>query len=129
MDVKEKFAEQLRVNLKNNGFPQKKVSFPTEKLYEAADSKGCSLNSVLDILKEEGVQVDIGDEKIIFSFEMPKDPSNPFSNVNPDMLKKAQDMMSNMDPEELKRIQDMVANMSPDEQAEMMEKAKKMGMF
>lgn len=109
--------------LQTNGFPEKRVSLPTEKMYEVADNKGLNFNRVLESLKE-GHQVDyqITTDKIIFfPLEITQAPNKE------DMMKQAQEMMSKMSPEELKRIQDMFMNMSEEDKAELMKKGKEMG--
>lgn len=122
------FKEQILKNLNANGYPEKKVSLPTEKMYEIADTKGLSLNKVLEELREEeGLSYDVGDEKIVFSKIEVNEES--FPNLNPDMMQKAQEMMSKMDPAELQKIQDQIAGMSDKDREEMMEKAKGMGLF
>lgn len=113
--------EQITTNLANNGFPQKKVALPLEKLYEVADSKGENLNKILDELKSEGVDHEKTGDKIIFKSAMP--------NLGPDAFAKAQEMMKNMDPEEMQKIQDQVANMSDEDKEKLLEQAKAMGLF
>lgn len=115
------FKEQIIKNLTKNGFPSKKVSFELEKLYELADSKNESLNTILDELDVEGTQHIKEGDKIIF-FEATKDDQQ-------DMMKKANEAMSNMSDEELNKIKEMAENMSDEEKAQMMEQAKKMGLF
>lgn len=118
----ENFIDQIIKNLSANGFPQKKVSLPTEKMYEIADSKGLSLNKVLDELREKKmIGSEIGPEKIIFSMEK-------FENQE-DMYAKAQEMMSQMSPEEMQKMQEMVQNMTPEQREQMMEQARKTGML
>src|SRR5205085_562985 len=99
------FIENILKTLKTNGFPEKRVSLPTERMYEAADNKGLSFNQVLDQLKNEHqIEANIGTDKIIFSqMKLNKE----------DMMKQAQEMMKNMDPAELKKLQEMFMNMSP----------------
>ena len=122
--------ELILKNLENNGFPAKKVSLPTEKMYEVADSRGVSLNTVLDELEaEQGIIADIGDDKIIFS-QQSEDSSDPFSGMNQEqMMAKAQEMMSHMDPAELARMQQMFTSMSDQEKANLMQKGKDMGII
>lgn len=113
----QEFIDQILKNLTNNGFPAKKVSLPTEKMYEIADQKGLSLNAVLDhMASEHQIQANIQTEKIVFSM----------SQAGSDMFAQAQEMMKNMDPAELERIKVMVENMSPEERDEMMKKAQSM---
>ena len=115
------FIDNILKILSNNGFPGKRVSLPTEKMYEAADNKGLSFNTVLQELKEKhNIDAEIGADKIVFSqVKMNKD----------DMMKQAQEMMSKMSPEELKRIQDMFMNMSQEEKEEIMKKGKDLGII
>ncbi len=127
----DKFVETIMKNLESNGFPEKKVSLPTEKMYEIADNKGLSLNKVLDHMESElQIVSDIGDEKIVFSKEVLATNSDPFAGMDQtQMMQKAQEMMSKMDPAELKRMQDMFMNMSEDEKADIMEKGKDLGLM
>lgn len=121
------FKERILKNLKNNGFPDKKVSLPLETLYEKADEAGENLNQILAELESESIGHEKTPDKIIFySLETPDTKANPFS---PEYLKKAQEMMSQMDPEQLREIQERVMKMSPEEREAMMEQAKKMGLF
>lgn len=118
------FVEKILQTLKTNGFPQKRVSLPTEKMYEVAESKGFSFNTVLEILKTEyAVVSDIGPDKIIFS-PVTTAPKNP-----EEMIKQAQEMMAKMDPEELRKIQEMFTNMSAEEKEEILKKGKDLGLL
>ena len=114
------FSDKILQTLKTNGFPAKRVSLPTEKMYEAADNKGLSFNQVLEVLKNEhNVEAQIGADKIIFS-----------QAVQPqDMMKQAQEMMAKMSPEELRKIQEMFENLSPEQKDEMLKKGKDMGIL
>lgn len=120
----QEFKKQILKNLESNGFPEKSVSFPTEKMYEIADKKSLSLNSVLDQIKSEyQIQVEIGDEKMIFfKQETVSAVDGPES-----MMKKAQEMMANMDTAELERMKSMFMNMSEEEKEEIMQKGKDIG--
>jgi hypothetical protein len=132
----EKFIERVIKTLESNGFPSKKVSLPTEQMFEAADNKGISFNTVLEEMKTNlDIEADIGDDKIIFSKVNnggidAVDSANPFEGMDQaDMMKKAQEMMAKMDPAELKRMQDMFMNMSEDEKSDIMEKGKDLGLM
>lgn len=113
--------------LKTNGFPEKRVSLPTEKMFEAADKKGFSFNKVIDELKAtHQIDAQIGPDKIIFS----KASASEASQKSPaDMMKEAQEMMSKMNPEELRKIQEMFMNMTPEEKEEIMKKGKDLGLL
>jgi hypothetical protein len=122
---------QIIKNLELNGFPEKSVSLPLEKLYEVADKKGENLNKILEELATEGTNHTKTDEKIVFSNISPVQESsfNPEDmNLDGDMMKKVQEMMSSMKPEDLQKIKEKVTNMSSDEQSDLMKKAKKMGL-
>ena len=94
------FVQKILETLTTNGFPQKKVTLHTEKMYEVADKKGLSFNSVLERLKQDHqVTAEIGPEKITFS----RATAAPA-----DMLKEAQELMSKMDPQELQKIKEML---------------------
>lgn len=125
------FIEKILQTLNTNGFPEKRVSLPTEKMYEAADNKGFSFNQVLEQLKaDHQVEAQIGPEKIIFSRVAGEATlETPFAGMNPeDMMKQAQEMMAQMDPEELRKIQEMFTNMSPEQKDEVLKKGKDMGL-
>ncbi len=118
------FITHILSILKTNGFPEKRVSLPTEKMFEAADKKGFSFNKVIDQLKaDHGIEAQIGADKIIFSKEQTAQKSPQ------DMMKEAQEMMAKMNPEELKKIQEMFMNLSPEEKEEIMKKGKDMGLL
>ena len=113
------FTDNILKILNSNGFPEKRVSLPTEKMYEAADNKGFSFNLILEELKKNhNIAAQIGPDKIIFSqVKMNQE----------DMMKQAQEMMSKMSPEELRKLQEMFTNMSPEEKEEIMKKGKDLG--
>lgn len=115
------FIEKIINTLKANGFPEKRVSLPTEKMYEAADNKGLSFNHVLDQMKSEyQIEAKIGADKIVFSqIKMSQE----------DMIKQAQEMMAQMDPAELRKLQEMFMNMTPEEKEEIMKKGKDLGII
>ncbi len=113
--------DQILKNLEMNGFPQKKVSLPLEKMYEVADEKGENLNTILEELKVLGVDHLKEEDKIVFKSALP--------NMTGDSIKRAQEMMAKMDPKELKDLQEQIANMSEEEKEKLLEQAKAMGLF
>lgn len=119
------FTEKIIQTLKTNGFPEKRVSLPTDKMYEAADNKGLSFNDVLAELKSvHQIDSKIGPEKIIFSRVIEESPMNQEA-----MIKEAQEMMAKMDPEELRKIQEMFTNMTPEQKEELLKKGKDLGLI
>ncbi len=129
----EQFILQIIRNLETNGFPGKKVSLPTEKMYEIADQKNLSLNSVLEEMRSNHqIDFEISTERIIFEkMAVNQFTNNDFdlSGISPDMMAKAQEMMKGMDPEKLSQIQDQVMSMSPEQRQSLLDKAKNMGIF
>ncbi len=122
--VKE-FSEKILQTLKTNGFPVKRVSLPTDKMFEVAESKGFSFNDVLQYLQaHHNIEAKIGPDKIIFNQATPEKKMN-----QEEMMKQAQEMMAKMDPEELRKIQEMFSNMSPEEKEEIMKKGKDLGIL
>ncbi len=124
------FIENILQTLKSKGFPEKRVSLPTEKMYEVSDGKGFSFNQVLQQLKtDHNVEAQIGPEKIIFS-QTTLETFSPGTGMNQEeMIRQAQEMMSQMDPEELKKIQEMFTNLSPEQKSEMLKKGKDLGLI
>ena len=120
----EEFITQIIKNLEANGFPEKNVSLPTEKMYEIADKKSVSFNKVLEVMKEEhSIDATVGDEKIIFR-KVSEDSAS-----QEDMMKKAQDMLNQMDPAEIERMKNMFMNMSEEEKEELLAKGRDMGLM
>ena len=108
------FIEKILNILKSNGFPEKRVSLPTEKMYEVADEKGFSFNLVLDQLQaDHAIEAEIGPEKITFS----------------QVVADKEDMMSQMDPEDLRKLQEMFTNMTLEQKEEIMKKGKDLGLI
>ena len=143
------FVQSVIDNVKKNGFPDKKVSFPLERMYEIAEKKGINFNKVLETLDEIQIAHKKTPKKIIF-YAKDREPqpqaganptdvfSNMAANINPemfkgknmsDMMNAASQMMQNMNPEQLEAVKNMYENMSDEERAAMIEKVKKMGMF
>ena len=117
------FIQQILNNLESNGFPEKSVSFPTERMYEIADKKSLSLNKVIEVLGEQHqIMGVVGDEKIVFSKKFEEADVDPA-----EMMKKAQEMMSKMDASELSKMKSLFENMSEEERAQLIQKGRDMG--
>ncbi len=131
MTLEAQFQETVMKNLKANGFPEKKVSLPLEKMYEVADSKGVNFNNVLDLLTGNGVIVEKTSDKIIFSKAQVNvdEMYSKFKDTDSsDMMSKAQEMMKNMSPEQLAEIQKQFEDMTPEQKEEIMQKGRDMGL-
>ena len=120
MEANHQLANQIVTNLKNNGYPERKVSLPLEKMYEVAEQKGANLNQVLEDLKKLNIGHEKTLDKIIF-FKIEKSQA--------EMMQEAQEMMGQMDPAELAKIQEQIAKMTPEQKQQMMDQAKSMGIF
>ena len=149
-DKYRRFVQNIIDNIKKHGFPDKRVAFPIESLYEAAEKKDINFNKVLETLDSIQIAHEKTPEKIIF---YPKDrvqqtapPSEPdlpgidpgmFRNLDPgmfrnmnfqEMMSAAAGMMQNMSPQQLEAIKSMYENMSDEERLALMEQAKKLGL-
>lgn len=128
------FIDTVLKNLHKNGFPEKQVSFPLEKMYEAADQKDLSFNTVLSELEKQDIVHSKTPDKIIFSkkqdapavgaagpggFDFSQlgdlgglgDLGDLAGSINPDMFK-GMDMSKVMS-----MAKDMMKNMSPEQMA------------
>lgn len=146
-DALVRFANSIANNLQKNGFPQRKVAFSIEKMYESAARKDLSFNKVLELLAEQGINHEKTPEKIIFTSAVQAAPAassgapeaaagplggmdlGALENMSPDqMMAAASRAAQQMSPEQLQAIQNMVGNMSPEQMQAMMEQAKKLGL-
>ncbi len=118
--MKEKFIDQIFKNLELSGFPNKKVAFDVEKMYELADQKGLNFNNIIEQMKKNHpIAIEITTDKVIFS----KTNTPQFT---PESI---QEMMSSLSPEQLEEIKNMYENMSDSEKEEMIQKGKDMGLL
>ncbi len=129
--------ELIEKNLRNNGFPQKTVSLPLEKLYEVADKKGVNLNTILDSYRSNGVSVTSNGDKIIFQANS-GDKRSPLDGLDlselnsmnkNELMEKYNELMKNITPDQLSEIKNMYEKMTPNEREEIMRKSKEMGII
>ena len=123
------FVDNLIRVLEKNGYPQKRVALPLERLYEAAYEKQLNFNKALEILLSRGIGHEKTTEKIIFS---PKEPATAVGNDDTkdfsSMMAQAMEMLNKLTPEQRSELEKMVMNMSDEEKTEMMRKAQDMGL-
>lgn len=133
------FVDRVIAQLTKNGYPERRVAFPIERMYESADAKGLSFNRVLEVLEERGIAHEKTPEKVIFAAPelAPASPAG-FPGFDPAMLAgmsqeqilaAAQAAMQHMEPDQLAALRAMVEGLTPEQQAEMIEQAKKLGLF
>ena len=128
-DKNTEFSEKIKRNLEKNGFPEKSVAFPLEKLYESAHEAGANLNKILDALSEQGIANEKSAEKITFSKKqiISDDIMKSFEGMDMDAVReKSEQMMKDMPPEQLEYAKQMFANMTEEEKKDMMAKAMQM---
>lgn len=138
-DALTRFAENVLTNLEKNGFPGRRVSFPIERLYESAHAKGVNFNKVLDVLGARGIGHEKTPEKIVFHLEGRADASagaDPFAGLDvgalaglsPDeQMAAAAELLKRMTPEQLTAIRGLVENLSDAEKAELLARARALG--
>lgn len=123
----DEFINKIYQTLKDHGYPDKRVSLPTEKMYEAADKRGLSFNKVLEQMQSaHGVESQITADKIIFS---QKTMAHAGGMSQEELMRSAQEMMSKMDPEELRKLQEQFMNMTPEQKEEILKKGKDLGII
>lgn len=122
----EDFIALIMKNLTKHGFPDQKVSLGLETMYERAEDRGLSMNTVLDELRQRGVDHRKKGDKIIFSSVQTEAPSSP------DFLTRAQEMMEQMEQDELEvsqaMVQERLKQMSPEERDQLFKSIKDMGL-
>lgn len=106
------FVVLVRRNLEKNGFPEKRVTFPIEKLYEEADRRGFSFNTVRDHLRELGIHTELTDQKVVFSTVVASDSASA-APIDEDLLRNAQEFLRTMTSDERERLQKMMENIDP----------------
>lgn len=134
-DKSGEFIANLLKNLVQNGFPEKKVALPLEKLYESAHSKNVNFNKVLTfLLEEKDIDHEKTSTKIIFFPKVVEENASsddaadgiPGLGNMADIMKMGQEMFGNMNPDMLKggdmsmaslaeKAKAMMASMSPEQ--------------
>lgn len=134
------FVERVIAQLAKNGYPEHRVAFSLERMYESASAKGISFNKVLEVLAERGIAHEKTPEKVIFAPAVVAPPfpdASAFAGFDPTMfagmsqeqlIAAAQAAMQQMGPNQLAALRAMVEGMTPEQQAAMMEQARKLGL-
>ncbi|HEX7479345.1 MAG TPA: hypothetical protein VF331_16195 [Polyangiales bacterium] len=134
------FVEHLVAQLAKNGYPERRVAFPIERMYESAAAKGLSFNKVLEVLAQRGIGHEKTPEKVIFAPAVVASEvaiPSPLGGFDPAMLEgmsqeqlmaAAQAAMQQMNPDQLAALQSMLESMTPEQQAAMVEQARKLGL-
>ena len=133
------FIVNILETLHKNGFPEKKVSLPLEKMYEIAHHKGLNFNKVLDFLREKSVDHEKTTEKLIFfPMESPKvderadqsdDPSDFLlkglsdADLNfSDILTMGKELLEKMPKEQIQAGMKMFSEMSPEQKNDLLKR-------
>lgn len=135
-----RFTENVQRNLEKNGFPERRVAFPIERLYESAYAKGLSFNRVLELLSERGIAHEKTPEKVVF-FAQPPAGADAFgpaldgvdlgalATMTPEQqMAAAAEMLRAMSPEQLATIRGMVESLSDEEKADLARRARELGL-
>lgn len=137
-DVLTAFVDSVVAQLTKNGYPERRVAFAIERMYESASAKGLSFNKVLEVLAQRGIAHEKTSEKVIFApaeaapafraaFEQ-LDPAMLAGMSQEQLLAAAQAMMQQMDPDQLAALRAMCEGMTPEQQAALFEQARKLGL-
>jgi hypothetical protein len=129
------FVDRVVAQLTKSGYPERRVAFALERMYESAAAKGLSFNKVLEQLAERGIAHEKTPEKVIFAPAEVLPPLPPgfdpamFAGMSQEQLMAtAQTAMQQMDPEQLAALRTMIEGMTPEQQAAMIEQARKLGL-
>ncbi|HYX34449.1 MAG TPA: hypothetical protein VE954_15195 [Oligoflexus sp.] len=126
------FISLVLTNLTKNGFPDKAVSFPLEKMYQSASQRGFSFNKVRDILREQGVETELTEERVIFTealtenaglndFDLQQTAAQIFQQMSPEQRAEIARMMQDIPPADLENLKRQWESMSDEEKAQRME--------
>lgn len=117
----DEFLQLVLKNLEKNGFPEKAVSFPLDKMYESASRRGFSFNKIRTLLQEQKISTELTTEHVIFRIAAESSETDPFAAMAEDseLANMAQEMLRNMSQEQLKQMQEMMAQLKPEDFASM----------
>lgn len=133
-----RFVENVVGNLAKNGFPERRVAFPIDRLYESAYAKGVNFNKVLDALFARGIAHEKTPEKVVFhpAPQIEVEAANPFADLDvsalaglspAEQMAAAAELVAKMTPEQLAAVRGLVENLTDAEKAELVERARALG--
>lgn len=138
-DTLASFVENVVTNLEKNGFPGRRVAFPIERLYESAHAKGVNFNQVLDVLAGRGIAHEKTPEKVVFHPIERADVTagaKAFAGLDvgalaglsvQEQMAAAAEFVKQMTPEQLGVIRSLIENLSDAEKAELLDRARALG--
>jgi hypothetical protein len=132
------FVDRVVAQLTKNGYPERRVAFAIERMYESAAASGLSFNRVLEVLAERGIAHEKTPEKVIFA---PAEVAFPATGALPgfdpalfegmsqeQLVAAAQAAMQQMGPDQLATLRAMLEGMTPEQQAALVEQVRKLGL-
>ena len=134
--------DNILKTLAKNGYPERRVALPLDRMYEVAYEKQLNFNKALAFLADQGVAHEKTETKIIF---FPKvdaaptaglDPFAAFAGFDPatmdaqsmqDMMSRAEQLLKTISPEQRAQIETMYRDMSPEQRADLERQARELG--
>lgn len=101
------FLDSIRHTLERNGFPEKRVALPLERMNQVSKDKGLDFGEALVLLREQGVDHDIEATRVIFR---PSTQTPDLSSISPalaDKLRRLAEVLQGIDPSEIAALQGM----------------------
>ncbi len=107
----DEFFQLTMRNLKKNGFPANAVSFSMDRMYEEADKRGFSFNKVRDHLRQNGIESELVNNKVVFRSVVMQSNDPEMA----EMQSAAQQLLSKLSTEDREKLLKMVRDMSPEQ--------------
>ena len=141
----DKLIEQIKINIEKNGFPEKQVALPYNKIIENVNKLNLNLELFLSRLELFDIYTKQDGERLIFSSSpqavettTSSDKSqNIFNQLNLDelknmnkgeLMKKVATLMKDITPEQMTQMKDMYENMTPEQKQQVQDKGKELGL-
>lgn len=118
----DEFLGHILKSLEKNGYPDRRVGLPLERMYEVAYDKGLNFNKALTLLEERGVSHEKSAERVIFF------PKAAAAKSFKDMMAEAQKAVDSMSPQVRDELMKMYQNMTAEQKADIVKKAQEMGL-